>query len=146
MKKLFILGLVLLMVVVFGTAALAKAEKVDLILCNYYTPGVETPSGGFVIFNNSSGTEHNLELTVSLKGVKADTEYDIYLGYANWTVVELVGTVKTNASGNANLHINVLLESGDLLLNIDVTLKGSGADVFETPGIHTGGGTWMTFK
>ena len=145
MKKLIILGLVLLMVVVFATAAFSKAEKVDLIQCpiNYPSPEL-LPGGGFVIFNNSSGVGHNLELTVSLKGLVPDTAYDIHLFVDG--VGTLVGTVITNASGNANFNMNDLLDPGDRLLNIDVTLEGSGADVFETDGIHTAGGTLMTFK
>jgi len=143
MKKIIILGLVLLMVVVFATTVCGKAQKV------YLVPSTPTYSGGegFVIFNNSSGTDHNLELTVSLKGLGANEEYDIYLFVdGKWYNNALVGTVVTNKMGNANFHINVLLETGLRILALDVTLKDSLYDEYVTPGIYVDEGTNMTFE
>ena len=148
MKKLFILGVVLLMVIVFATSVCGKAQKVDLVICPLNYPGPDYPlGGGFVIFNNSSGTEHNLELTVSLKGVEANTEYDIYLfvdGVGTYPVPQ--GSVTSNKKGNVNFHMNVLLAPGEHILALDVTLAGSGSDIYETPDIHSGGGTVLEFK
>lgn len=131
--------------------AVAKAVKVELVPCpiNYPDPENLPPGGGFVIFNDSAGAGHNLELTVSLKGVEPDTAYDIYLFVdGGWYAGEKAGTVTTNKRGNANFHMNALIEEGEHTLAIDVTKEGSGSDVYETPGIHDKpmGGTVMTFK
>jgi len=101
MKKLIILGLVLLMVVVFGTAALAKAVLHTLVP---YLPAYAEASGKAIV-NNSEG-DSLLEITVSAKGLEAYTDYFVYIGDdgGNWTNL---GTFTTNANGNGNFHINV---------------------------------------
>jgi len=147
-EKVIYIRLVLLMVVVSATMVCGKAQKVDLVPCPMNYPETPyPPGGGFVIFNNSSGTDHNLELTVSLKGVEANTEYDIYLfvdGVGTYPVPQ--GSVTSNKKGNVNFHMNVLLAPGEHTLALDVTLVGSGDDVYETPGIHSGEGTVLEFK
>jgi hypothetical protein len=159
MKKLaIVLALCLMMFVVTAVPVLAAAQKVDLVLCpiNYPTGGdvgalngtAPPPGGGFVVFNNSAGTNHNLEVTVSLKGVMPNTAYDIYLFTDNaWYAGAKAGTVTTNGQGNANFHMNGLVDKGTHYLAIDVTYEGSLADVYETTGIHGSPyGIPMTFK
>jgi hypothetical protein len=122
---------------------------VDLVPCpiNYPDPANVPPGGGFVVFNNSSGDCHNLEVTVSLKGVEPKTAYDIYLFVdGSWHNGAKAGTITTNKRGNANFHMNTLVAGGERILAIDITKEGSMADVYETPDIHSGGGTAMTFK
>ncbi|MHC4627173.1 MAG: hypothetical protein ACYTDV_09360 [Planctomycetota bacterium] len=147
-KKSLLICLTAVVLCVAGVA-LAKAVKVELEPCpiNYPDPENLPPGGASVVFNNSAGAGHNLELTVSLKGVEAGTAYDIYLFVdGGWHDGAKAGTVTTNKRGNANFHLNTLLEKGEHTLAIDVTKEGSGADVYETPGIHSGDGTVMTFK
>jgi len=160
MKKLIIaLALCLAMLGVMAGPVLAAAQKVNLVLCPINYPsgsGITAqnggapppaPGGGFVVFNNSAGSNHNLEVTVSLKDVEPNTSYDIYVFVDGaWYAGAKAGTTTTNPSGNANFHINGLLSTGTHVLAIDVTYEGSFADVYETPGIHEGEGTHMTFK
>ena len=123
---------------------LAKAEKVDLIGCpiNGITGG-----GGAVVFNNSSGP-NNLKVTVQLKNVTPDTVYDVYVFVdGGWYGGALAGTVTTNGVGNATFHMNGALIAGTHYMAIDVVLKGSSSDVYETPGIHASPfGIPMTFE
>ncbi len=150
MKKLAV-GLLACMVVlaVTSTLVLAAAQKVELVACpfNYPDPEALPPGGGFVIFNNSAGENHNLEMTVSLKGLEPKTEYDIYLFVDGaWFDGAKAGTVTTNGKGNVNFHLNALLGAGEHVLALDVTKAESSADVFETPGIHEGQGTLLIFE
>ena len=150
MKKLLIaLAICLLVVGVMGGPVLAKAQKVDLVPCPINYPGPDLPpGGGFVVFNNSAGS-NNLEMTVALKGVMPNTAYDIYLGVDSWGTRGKVGTITTNGQGNANFHLNTAVSApGTHTLNIDVTLKDSRADIYELPGIHDSpmGGVTLTFK
>ncbi len=152
MTKRIAIGLVLFLSVFAMTSGLvfAAAQKVELVACpiNYPSGTTPPPGGGFVIFNNPRSAGHNLEVTVSLKGVTPNTEYDIYLFVDQGLEGDKIGTVKTNPRGNATLHIDGLLEEGTHVLAVDVTLKGSGADVYETSGIHDNPmeGPSMTFK
>ncbi|MBI2859233.1 MAG: hypothetical protein HYX90_09160 [Chloroflexi bacterium] len=68
----------------------------------------------------------------------------MYLGVDTWGTPGKVG----NGQGNANFHLNAAVASGTHTLNVDITLKGSGADIFELPGIHDSpmGGITLTFK
>jgi hypothetical protein len=147
MKKLvFIIVTGMVLVGLMAAPVIAAAQKVDLVKCPYNYPGQTSPPGGaFVIFNNSAGP-NNLELTVALKGVLPNTEYDIYLGVDTWGTPGKIGTITTNNKGNANFHMNRMVTAGTHTLALDITLKGSGADIYETPGIHNGGGTVLTFK
>jgi len=150
MKKTAV-GLVFFMAMVALTAGavLAAAQKVDLVPCPINFPsGTEPPpGGGFVIFNNPRGTNHNLEVTVSLKAVEPNTSYDIYVFVdGTWFNGAKVGTIKTNPRGNANFHLDALLNEGDHVLALDVTETGSTNDVYETPGIHQDQGTLMVFE
>jgi hypothetical protein len=147
MKKLTI-AIVLCLVVfaMIAMPALAAAQKVALVACpiNYPAGSEQPPGGGFVVFNNSAGP-NNLEVTVSLKGVEPDVDYDVYLFVDGGGA--LVGTITTNGQGNANFQTKALLAAGEHYLAIDVTLKGSGADVYETTEIHASPwGILMTFK
>ena len=113
MKKIIILGLVLLMVVSFATAALAKAEKSDLIK----DPGSWNPDPigevvGFAIINNPDPIEegYNLTVIVSLKKCDENFTYKVYLErYTNggkpiWNVI---GELTTNEVGNGTVEINL---------------------------------------
>ena len=144
MKKIVIkLVVCIVILTIAAVLVLGAAQKVDLVPCTPTYPG----GGGFVIFNNSSGTDHNLELTVSLKGVGSVIDYDIYLFVdGSWYGGAPVGTVTTNKGDNANFHINVSLIPGSHILALDVTLKGSTADEYETPGIHLKEGTVLVFE
>ena len=147
MKKIMV-GVVVGLAILTIMAALgfAAAQKVNLVPCTVTYPAGSTPppGGGFVIFNNTRGVSVNLVVTVSLKGVEPKTSYDIYLFVDN--VATKVGTITTNPRGNANFHLNTLLTKGQHILALDVTKAGSGADVYETPGIHAAQGTVMIFK
>lgn len=150
MKRITV-GLVVCMAMLVMTSALvlAAAQKVDLVPCpiNYPGPDGLPPGRGFVIFNNPAGEDHNLVVTVSLKGVEPKTEYDIYLFVDGvWYDGAKVGTIKTNTKGNANFHMEGILLEGSHILALDVTKEGSLADVYETPGIHQGQGTLMIFE
>ena len=140
MKKIgvgFAVGIAILAMI--SGIVFAAAQKVNLVPCPVnYPPGIPPPpGGGFAIFNNPKGESHNLEVTVSLKGVMPKTQYDIYLFVDDGvTGGRKIGTVKTNPKGNANFHMNGSLEEGTHVLAVDVTLAGSGSDVYETPGIH----------
>ncbi len=129
--------------------ALAAAQKVTLVPCPVNFPaGTEPPpGGGFVIFNNPRGADHDLDVTVSLKAVEPNTSYNIYV-FVDGAQLNgaKAGTVDTNPRGNANFHLNGLLSKGEHVLALDVTKAGSESDVYETPGIHEGEGTLMIFQ
>jgi hypothetical protein len=127
---------------------LAEAQKVDLVPCVrwYNNFPSQPPGGGFVIFNNGAEDSHNLEVTISLKDVEPNTTYMVVLFVDNgWYVGQTPDTITTNGRGNANYHLNATLTKGTHILAIDVARPGTGQDVYETPGIHEGQGTVMTF-
>ena len=104
MKKIYValvaLALAAAMLTSIAVPALAKAQKVDL------DKAVGAPSGGFVVFNGPAGN-NQFECELALKGVLPKTAYDVYLdipplGVFGWCI----GTITTNAAGNANLHHN----------------------------------------
>jgi hypothetical protein len=149
-KKILLASLLSIIAIgILAVPAMAAAQKVDLVACPLNYPGATQPPGGaFVVFNNSAGP-NNLEMTVALKGVLPSTEYDIYLGVDSWGTPGKVGTVLTNPKGNANFHLNTAVGvSAEHTLAVDITLKGSGSDIYETEGIHAGpmGGVVLTFK
>ena len=114
--------------------------KVDLIPCPYNYPDPDNPPPGkvFVIFCNSLGTGYNFEMTVSLIGVKSLTEYDLHLSVTDtggWSPNK-VGTIETDGSGNAIFNMSGSLVPGQYTLGVDITLKGSGSDIYETLGVH----------
>jgi hypothetical protein len=118
-----------------GAAAFLTAsthEQTDL---------VPYPTGnavGAVIFNGSAGSPNNLELTVQLKKVTPNTAYDVYLfldGYTSGTGI-VVGTLMTNGAGNGTFHVNTYVTPGIHTVAVDVTLHGSGNDVYVTPGLY----------
>ncbi|MBU4511068.1 hypothetical protein KJ830_08495 [bacterium] len=112
MKKIIILGLVLLMVVVFATTVFSKAEKSDLIK----NPGSwnPDPSGevvGFAIINNPDPVEegYNLTVIVSLKKCDENFTYKVYLErYTNGAPIwNVIGELTTNEVGNGTVEINL---------------------------------------
>ena len=105
------------------------------------------PAVGAVIFNSSAGDPNNLEMTVQLKKVTPDTTYDVYLfldTYASGQGV-VVGTFTTNGVGNGTFHVNTHVTPGIHTVAVDVTLHGSGNDVFVTPGLY-GQNLFLFFK
>jgi hypothetical protein len=112
MKKIIILGLVLLMVVVFGTAALAKADVQKLVPFPLVGPMYPDASGQAIV-NDSMG-DVVLEITVSVKGLEPETEYEVKSctsqTEADWTSIDFF---TTNINGNGHFHINY--REGDTL-------------------------------
>lgn len=150
MKKTILeIALVSAMIAAIAVPVMAAAQKASLVACpiNYPDGTTPPPGGGFVIFNNTSGP-NNLVMTLALKGVAPNTAYDIYLGVDVWGTPGKVGTVTTNRQGNANFHLNTAVAAGTHTLNIDITLSGSGSDIYELPGIHDSpmGGVTLNFK
>lgn len=116
-------------------------EKTDLVP---YPTGAAV---GAVIFNSSAGNPNNLEMTVQLQKVTPNTSYDVYLfldTYASGAGV-VVGTLLTNTAGNGTFHINTQVTPGIHTVAVDVTLHGSGNDVFVTPGLY-GQNLFMAFR
>ncbi len=151
MKKILKAMLICMAVAVIVSGFLwAAAQKSELIPCpiNYPERSPAPPGGGFVIFNNPSSANHNLEMVVSLKKVEPNTAYDIYLFVDQGVTGELLGTITTNKQGNANFQAKGSLERGTHVLALDVTLHGSGSDIYETSGIHDAPmeGVSMNFK
>ena len=106
--------------------------KTDLV------PYPSGPAVGAVIFNSSAGDPNNLKMTLQLKKVTPDTTYDVYLfldTYASGSGV-FVGTFTTNGVGNGTFHVNTQVTPGIHTVAVDVTLHGSGNDVFVTPGLY----------
>ena len=115
--------------------------KTDLV------PYPTGPAVGAVIFNSSSGDPNNLEMTLQLKKVAPNTSYDVWLfldTYASGQGV-VVGTLTTNGVGNGTFHVNTQVTPGIHTVAVDVTLQGSGNDVFVTPGLY-GQNLFLLFK
>ena len=118
MKKIIILGLVLLMVVVFTTMAFSMAENSDLIK----NPGSwnPDPSGevaGFAILNNPDPIEegYNLTVVVSIKNCDKGHTYKVYLeryykdvgGVLYMPIYFVLGDLTTNEVGNGTVEFNL---------------------------------------
>jgi hypothetical protein len=133
-KVLISLVVSLAMLALIAVPALAKAQKVDLVKTDSNLPG-----GGFVVFNGPAGN-NQFEFELALKGVEANTAYDVYvdipyfgLGGFDW----LLDTITTSAAGNANLHHNCPnsdtggpLPPGPYDFGVHVTLAGSLVDLY----------------
>jgi len=126
MKKIIILGLVLLMVVVFATTVFGRAQKLDL------KEGLEDGNVvGFVILNNPSGAV-NFVVQVIIENAEPNLDCNIWIsaltgtGAANFfPLVKSVttdspwyklGELSTNDDGDGSFHINLKLTevSGNL--------------------------------
>ena len=120
------------------TSGQAKAVNVSThAKADIFQVGVNGADYGAVIFNSSAGNPNNLELTLQLKKVTPDTAYDVYLfldTYASGSGV-VVGTFTTNGVGNGTFHVNTHVSPGFHTVGIDVTLHGSGADLYVTKGL-----------
>ena len=123
MKKIIILGLVLLMVVAFATSVFSMAEKSDLIK----DPGSWNPDpigevAGFAILNNPDPIEegYNLTVVVSLKNCDENFTYKVYLeryysgvdGDPYMPIYYVMGDLTTNEVGNGTAEFN--LDTTDL--------------------------------
>jgi hypothetical protein len=107
-------------------------------------PIVGLSGSGFVVFNNSSGPNNNMELTVSLKGAAADTTYEVWLEKNGQPAFgPPVGTFTTNGKGNGNFHINMFMAPGTYNLGIDVAIGGG--DQYLTSNVY-GAPILTTFK
>lgn len=129
-----------------GHAAVVTArahQKTDLVPhANQKGPAV-----GSVIFNSSAASPNNLELTVQLRKVAPRTNYDVWLFLDTYASGRghVVGSVVTNKVGNGTLHVNMHVSPGIHTVAIDVTLHGSGNDVFVTPCLY-GQNLYMLLK
>lgn len=101
MKKVLISLLVsLAMVASIAVPALAQAHGVAL------TPVGNAPGGGSVVFNGPAGN-NQFECEIALRGVAPNTTYVVLLDLPGWGLSGIpLGTITTNAAGNANLHHN----------------------------------------
>jgi hypothetical protein len=122
-----------------GAAAFLTApshQKIDVL--TQIAPGNNGAAVGAVIFNTSAGDPNNLELTLQLKKVTPDTSYDVYLFLDTWASGQgiVVGTFTTNGVGNGTFHVNTYVSPGIHSVAIDVTLHGSGADLYVTEGLY----------
>ena len=141
MKRLsLVLLLCLVGLAVLVGPAIGAAQKVSLVPCPINYPGGREGSA-FVILNNSKGP-NNLQMTVHLQGAPpSPSTYSVWLFVDGpWYGGGPVGEMTINEKGNANFHINVSVtpDMGHWLA-VDLTAKGSTADIYETPGIHTPG-------
>ena len=121
MKRIILSGLVLLMVVVFGTAALAKADVQNLVPFNWYNY-LGNPSAvpaypdakGKAIINEPMG-DVVLQITVSVQGLKPNTDYWVKsctsLEEEDWIEI---GKFTTDDDGNGHFQRNY--REGELLL------------------------------
>ncbi len=116
-------------------------EKTDLVP---YPPGAAV---GAVIFNSSAGNPSNLEMTVQLRNATPNTSYDVDLFLDTFASGQgvVVGTLTTNGVGNGTFHVNTQVTPGVHTVAVDVTLHGSGNDVFVTPGLY-GQNLFMAFR
>ena len=103
MKKLLILGLVLLMVVVFGTPTLAKADVQKLVPYGADPPYPE--ASGKAIVNDSMG-DVVLDVTVSVRGLEPGAEYRVKCWNLEKTELALIGLFTVNKNGNGHFHLN----------------------------------------
>jgi hypothetical protein len=107
MKKLLILSLVLLMIVGFGTAALAKADKQTLVPYPFTAP-IEPDASGKAVVNDSMGNVV-LEITVSARGLIPGEVYTVYLGKSGGPYF-LLDTFTAKKNGKGNFHVNLLAD------------------------------------
>jgi hypothetical protein len=144
-KMALILAICVTILPMTAGIALPAAQKVELIACPQNYPESPFPPGTvFVIFNNPDEGEYNLSVGVSLKKVEPNTPYDIHL-FADGSYFMFLGTVLTNTKGNASLHTSGLIGKEGHILAIDITESESPYDVYETPGLHEGQGSYLIF-
>jgi len=144
MKKIIILGLVLLMVVVFGTAALAKAEQKSFYngINDFGIDKTIEGSGGKVIINIPEG-EIGMIVQGMVRNLDPNEEYYVLLWAqrdTSWYIGDLplgkVGSwfrfamITTNIEGHANFHININTEdlstgTYDISVWIDEVISGA---------------------
>jgi len=142
MKKIIILGLVLLMVVVFTSMfAIAQegkgAVKVDLTERTgnegWFDAGLGDPAGWAIINTTASG---KIQIEIHMYSAIEGT-YLVYarVGTASWSpLTEL--TVGMNGQGNAHIEIDIPEgEGGSLEVQVLVKPKGVGGKVGYTNGL-----------
>jgi hypothetical protein len=140
-RVLVILGIAFCMFMLASLPATAAAKKLPL---TPYAGFPDLPGGGFVIINDGAGGNHNLELTVSLKGAIPNTTFEVWLeNDGNPTLGPYIGTITTDEAGNGNFHINYQMEPGEYNLGIDVAIGGG--DRYLTSNVY-GAPIYTTFK
>ena len=99
MKKIIILGLVLLMVVVFATTVFGKAQKEGLDIYEAYTGGPDQPedASGWVILNLDAN--NNLIVQIQVRNLNPNTEYWV------WSEGEQ-DSFWTNTKGHGHFHFS----------------------------------------
>lgn len=140
MKRL-LAGLVagLLLIGALASPVVAQAQKTTLVRAGA-TPGAPI---GFVVFNSPSGTSKagNLIVNVQLFDATASTDLDIYLYIAATSGGTKLGTVRTDAFGDASFHARLdhpvaSGTSGIHWLAVDITRHSQGLDLYVTPGLY----------
>jgi hypothetical protein len=102
MKKLLIMSISIIIILALASSVMAKADVQKLVPYAYPSQDPDEPdASGKAIVNVSMG-DVVLEITVSAKGLKPNTDYTVYLS-SPWF---LLGEFTTNANGNGNFHIN----------------------------------------
>jgi len=131
MKKLFVLGLVLLMVVIFAsTFAIAQeskgAVKVDLtqrLPGDGATDPGSGPAAGWVIINTTA--DGKLQVEVHMYDAPEGT-YDVYVGI-NLSTSVLVNQLTTNKNGIGNAHFEYEIpEDAEESIVVKVVVKPVG--------------------
>jgi len=103
MKKLIILAISIMMILSLSSIVMAKADVQTLLPFPTANP-IEPDASGKAIVNTSKG-DVVLEITVSVKGLKAGEDYTVWLGEGGeW---ESIGDFTTNANGNGHFHRNI---------------------------------------
>jgi len=93
---------------------------------------------GFAVFNSPSGVDVNFVLQVSLKDVKPNMDYYVYLydynsgKYLFYLWPDPGGILHTNQVGNGNFHLNDHLEPGTYNLRLWINEEPTGHSYFGT--------------
>jgi hypothetical protein len=107
----------------------------QMIECPINYPTEAAPGVAFIAFTSPSSGILRIEL--DLADVLFDTQYDVWLGVDSWVGTGgMVGIVTTDPSGNYSGYFDWLVTTGTHRMNVDITLHGSGSDIYELPGIH----------
>jgi len=143
MKKSLVIVVVLSLVMVVTLATPVLASPIKVPLNNY---GVETGTGTATF---SFGRNHQVKVTVALKGMQVDTQYNVWLDDGVGSD-ELLATVSSNARGSirsstvTNSYVNLYGQYG---FRVWVAQVGNGSNYYlsSNPEPYTDGYVWYTF-